>query len=169
MADVVDDARQLLTDFGMRPYRVFSVVIAWSGGEIGRGTESVLRETEMLPTPRVQMATLRSDARDAGRLERGIVKLDQISPRYTEDDLSALFPRALKRGEQAFIEVRMDRRDGADVRRRRFGYSDVPRRQPDRFDWAVDMTPQDDRRTNGGQLAQPPRDPLSAEFERRNS
>ncbi len=37
LIETVDDARQLLTDFGLRPYRVFLVWIGWTADENADG------------------------------------------------------------------------------------------------------------------------------------
>lgn len=44
LVECVDDARQLLTDFGQRPYRVFLVWIAWTADEDADG---MLQEDEL--------------------------------------------------------------------------------------------------------------------------
>jgi hypothetical protein len=153
LGPVADDLRQIATDLGARPYRVWSVVVRWTGGKKGHGQVVVCSERELLPTPVVTVRT-RYDQTEAGRLERGVTSLREISPRYTEDDIEALFPRCLERSEEAYIETRIDERDGT-TRRRRYAIVGAPVRHATRFEWTVDLTPQDDRRTRRGAAVAP--------------
>lgn len=146
----VDGIRQLYTDFGLRPYRVFSTVVGWTGGERHRGRAQVVSETEFLPTPLVrEIDTQNRDLRSGGHVERGTVRLEQISARYTEDEVYKLFGRSLGPGEECYIEVRHDRRDGS-TERRRYIVSGIPERKADRFEWVVRLTKQDENRTRAG-------------------
>lgn len=151
MGSVVDEARQLVTDLGLRPYQVWSVVVRWSGGERHRGTPTVRSEMQFLPTPLVEsQSRVSKELREAGSVLRGNVRMVEVSPRYTEDDIDLLFPRAtLGIGEEHFIEVRMDARDGQSERRR-YVVSSLPERRPGRFDWEVGLTKQDEDRTRRG-------------------
>jgi len=150
---VADDLRQLYTDFGLRPYRLFSIVTAWSGGEHGRGEERLVSETELLPTPRVSLASLRGSLSDGGLRERGNLRVDQISPRYTEEDIYAIFHlHPLPPQFTGWLEVREDARDGAYPPRRRFTVAGVPARSADQFWWEVDLVQQDPARNRLGQL-----------------
>jgi hypothetical protein len=154
MGDIVDDLRQMATDFGMRPYRVFSIVVGWSGGVVGRGTQSVLRETELLPTPRIDLTSIRYVVTSGGRTDDGYTKLYEISPRYTQDDVRTLFYRSLAAGEQSFVEVRIDGRDGSDPVRHRLTVSGVPFRDADGFQWIVPLKIQQEERNRNGQLSE---------------
>jgi len=150
LGDVADGMRQLFTDFGLRPYEVFAVVVRWSGGERHRGTPHVISERPFLPTPKVEnIATLNHELRAAGQVRRGEVRLSEISPRYTSDDIERLFPRELAAGEELFIEVRVDARDGQ-TRRDRYVVAGVPERRAARFDWTVDLRKQDENRERDG-------------------
>lgn len=152
---VADDLRQLYTDFGMRPYRVWSVVYRWTGGGDGLGDLELVSELEFLPTPRVDLQPLRSEIKPAGEVTRGTVELSEISPRYTERQITgALLDRALTAGEVAFVEIRVDARDGATVRRR-VTIADVPWRDPDKFSWRVTGYVQEQARTLDGALPSP--------------
>ncbi len=138
LADVVDDARQLLTDFGLRPYRVFSMVVRWSGGAPGVGNPVVVSEKELLPTPKIGLETLENRMTSGGTSERGIVRMTGVSSRYTEDDIHALFHvQPLPPGHEGYVEVRADARDGRAVARRFVPL--VPSRRPEKFDWIVPM------------------------------
>lgn len=150
---VADDLRQLYTAFGLRPYRLFSIVTRWTGGEHGRGDEVLVSEVELLPTPRVSLSGLRGSLSDGGLRERGTLRVDQISPRYTEDDINAIFHvHPLPASHTGWIEMREDARDGSKMIRRRFVVQGTPARHADRFSWEVDLTQQDPSRNRLGQI-----------------
>jgi hypothetical protein len=150
---VADDIRQIYTDFGMRPYRVFSVVYACDAGD-GRGPMRLISELEFLPTPFVDMRPLRSEIKPAGEVTRGLIAISQISPRYTERQISsAILDRPLTHNETAFVEVRVDARDGTTIRRRIL-IVDVPWRNPDNFGWEVTGMIQDEARNVDGTYAE---------------
>lgn len=149
LAPVADDMRQLLVDFGMRHYEVFSIVVRWSGGERHRGEASVISELPFLPVPKVKnVGLVNRELRPAGTVNRGDVALEGLSPRYTQDDILLLFPRELRAGEEHFIEIRMDARD-KNAERQRYTFIGRPERRA--FDWTVRLTAQDEARTRGGQ------------------
>ena len=149
---LADDLRQLYTDIGLRPYRVFSVVVAWSGGAVGRGTPAVVSEKELLPTPEVDLRPVRSEMRTGGKVEEGEARLRQISPRYTEEDVEVLFHRhPLPPGHEGFLEVRVDARDG-ETERRRFVVRGAPYRKAEAFEWVVGISRQRQDRKPNGQL-----------------
>jgi len=152
LGSVVDDLRQLNTDFGLRPYRVFSVRVRWTGGEVGRGecrTESV---TEFLPTPRLDEPGVQGAPRSAGLPERGQARLRELSPRYTEDQIRGLLccSLSLPPGVEGWVEVMMDARDGL-AQRRRFVVSGMPYRDAGRFEWRATLIRQDQDRARGGE------------------
>lgn len=152
MADVVDDARQLLTDFGLRPYRAVIVEIVWSGGARGRGVASVARETELLPTPELlETSGVSGSPRSGGIAERGNARLIGISPRYTEDELHGLFGcgDTVAADREVFVEIRVDDRDG-NTKRRRFIVTGVPYRAAGSFEWRVSLIRQDGDRSRSG-------------------
>ena len=150
LGEVADGIRQLYTDFGLRPYEIRSVIIRWSGGERHRGIPEVISATPLLPTPLIQnIEQLSEELRPSGTVERGIVRLTEISPRYTRDDIMVLFPRALAPGEEHFIEATIDDRDGLTMRLR-YVISGIPELEADQFQWAVRMIKQDEDRTRDG-------------------
>lgn len=147
---MADELRQLYTDLGLRPYRVFSVAQQWSGQAVGRGTLSVLSEVELLPTPLVDFTPMRRRMTEGGFTEDGLVTLREISPRYTEEDVQALCCRRSDvPGREVFIEMRHDARDGQTVRRR-FTIESVPFRKAGKFEWQVRLRKANpDRAPNG--------------------
>jgi hypothetical protein len=150
LGELVDDARQLNTDFGLRPYRVFSVLYEWSGGAVGKGRVQRVREQEFLPTPLVDLRPVRSTPRNAGKVEEGQVTLREVSPRYTEDQIAGLlFQDGLGVGQEGFVEVQYDRRGGL-AKRRRFGVHGVPWHDAEKFEWVVRMVrARPDRKRSG--------------------
>lgn len=169
LGGVVDQMRQLYTAFGLRPYRVFSVVVRWTGGRIGYG--EAVRESveEIRPTPKVDLSGLDADMKSAGRTEAGTVRITQISPRYTEDDIRGLFfLQPLPPGRQGFWEVRIDSRDGQPLVRRIKVYG-VPWRRAERFGWECRFIRQDEppTRTGAPSNIHSPAEVLQAELESR--
>jgi hypothetical protein len=157
MGEVVDELRQLHTDLGMRPYRVFSVVLRWSGGEPGRGTAEVVSEREFLPTPLADLRPLTRVVTSGGVVERGGSRLSELSPRYTEDDIKALFfVQPLPKGHQGFIEITVDARDGQSPRRR-FTVKSPPIRDASGWEWTVRLESEDEARTRAGEVQGPRR------------
>lgn len=97
---LVDDLRQLKTEFGLRAYRVFLVWVEWSrvdpyedDDEPGAGTPNLLEEIELLPVPDVSsLGGLGEDYDASGLTERGGVTVSEISASYSEDVLRGLHP-----------------------------------------------------------------------------
>lgn len=149
---IVDEARAEYTAIGLRPYRVFSVIVQWSGGIKGRGVPSVVSETEILPRPWVTTEKLKDQATSSGIQERGMMKIKHISLRYTEDDIRALFfEQPVTDPYEGFIEVRIDSRDGNPVRRR-FVTKSAPYRNEEKFYWSCDLIEQDQARSRSGRF-----------------
>ena len=146
LGSVVDDIRQIATDIGARPYRVFSVRVGWSGGERGRGLPTIICEEEFLPTPFVKDWFVRRELENVGSVERGIVELREVSPRYTEAQIMSLCPYPCgpdADGNETFIEMRIDSRDGTQVKHRRFVVANAPFLDAERFEWRVKLIPQE--------------------------
>ncbi len=150
-AAMMDEARQALGDAGLRTYEVWSIVVRWSGGERHRGEPRVISELPFLPTPKVKnISSVNRELRAAGQVSRGEVVLEGLSPRYTVDNISVLFPGQLQPGDEHYIEVRGDARDGEAIQRQPYVASGTPERRA--FDWTVRLTKQDEARTRvGGQ------------------
>lgn len=155
LGDVVDDIRQIAVDLGARPLTYHSVTIRWSGGEVGRGEPTVIREIPILPTPKTEPAGYLDRKLEAGgTVERGDIILSGISPRFTEDEIDALFGINSPPGEETFVEQRIDTRDGL-TRRRRFVLAKAPERRETRCDWKAVLRKADgDRQLDGSVRAQ---------------
>ncbi len=150
LQSVVDEARQIVVDTGLRPYTVHSIVLCWSGGEVGKGTPTTESEIAFEPTPLVDLQPVQQTTTPAGTTERGIVQVSEISARYTEDDVQGLFHvQPLGPGRDGFIEVRHDKRDGP-AKRRRFRVIGVPWHDAEAFMWRARLVAQDGDRTRQG-------------------
>lgn len=167
LGPVVDEVRQIATDLGMRPYRVFSVTVRWSGGTSGRGRAEVVSEVELLPTPRViALDAMKARAMAAGVVIRGDIRMREVSPRYTEDEVRGLFCADKQRPElDVFIEVRHDERDGK-TDRRRFVVEVVPYRDLKRFEWVAVLSSQQGDRDRDGQVAEDVQSPAQVQMHR---
>lgn len=158
LGSLVDDARQIAVDLGARPYRVFSVHVRWTGGEVGRGEAVRVQEREFLPTPYLdETSGVRGELRSGGLVERGTIRLRQISPRYTEDQVRGLCCCSLVGPDglpdpamEGWIEVRVDSRDGLTTRRR-FVVTGQPYRNAERsIEWTASLLRQDQDSTRAG-------------------
>ena len=153
LGDVADEMRQLQTDLGARPYRVFAVVVEHSGGEEGRGNPRVVSEVELLPTPLVSQRGVRTALGPGGKSERGYATISEVSTRYTEEQIQRSFHvKPLTEKHEAFYEVRLDGRDGKEATRRRYTLRDVPELDAENYQWVLRMSSQDERRTPSGKL-----------------
>jgi len=93
LVPVADDIRELYSEFGLRPYRVFLVHAMWSGGRRGIGDLVITSRREILPVPRVRdIDSVRRSVEPTGLTEQGEIVIDQISPKYAEDDLVGRTP-----------------------------------------------------------------------------
>ena len=93
---VIDGLRgSLHPAFGVRSYRVFTVLEEWTGQNIGQGTKS---ETvlEIDPQPLVDVWTgLRFELSRCGLDEVGEIRLREVSLTYTEAELVGVQPLAI--------------------------------------------------------------------------
>lgn len=89
LAPVADGIRQLATNLGARPVRVFLVWTTAGGSERGAGEEETLAEVEILPTPFVSdLSALALSPYAAGKYPTGTVRVSEISmARFTGDVL----------------------------------------------------------------------------------
>jgi hypothetical protein len=152
---VADDVRQIATNIGVRPYRVFLIWTKWVGTgtvERGEGTEYIIQKLEILPTPRVtSLDGLSLSIAHAGVIPIGSVRVDRISVRrFTEDVLKGkAFPcDPLPFGERIeekhipepydfFWEIVEDGRGDCPAKRRRFRPMTEPVRRPGKPDWTL--------------------------------
>lgn len=73
---VIDEARGVMDELGLRVRRVAHVVRTWSGAEVGAGTVTEVT-TELSPAPRVRQVSPRSWT-SGGEVETSTLQSDQI-------------------------------------------------------------------------------------------
>lgn len=84
----VDGIRQIATDLGARPYRVFMIHTRWEEARRGMNQEFIVEETELLPTPLVESLDALDDVLEAvGTIETGSLQVTQVSASHTADVL----------------------------------------------------------------------------------
>jgi hypothetical protein len=166
IAPRVDRARQYLTRFGLRPYRVELVWVRWSGEERGDGEECEIPggRIEILPTPKVKnLDAVAYRFFSGGVLPVGSILVSQISALYTQDQLTGLalpteeftkrndpptlasstrLPRkpsanSLPEPYDFFWEVREDGRGDDPSARNKFRLAALPMREAGAVDWSV--------------------------------
>ena len=90
--DVVDGLRDVLhPEFGVRQFRVWTVLREWTTGEVGEG-EYIDTETEIEPQPLVEswlerVSGLNYSLEPCGLDEAGLVRLREVSLTYTHAEL----------------------------------------------------------------------------------
>lgn len=154
LSETVDAARDVYTQLGVRSYRVILVRTRWSGGERGAGTEEVIAETPILPTPNVSdMTALTQETMSVGTEEQGTVRVTEISARYTENDLLGLSAKAEPiPDDQSFYWEIQDLNGGpADSPRRRFIPKSAPDYDAQNLEWKIVLQRQMGDRTRMGE------------------
>jgi len=139
----VDRIRDLYTRFGARPYRVTIVRTRFSGAHRGVGVEQVVHELELMPTPLVvDMRALTEVVTPVGVNEQGVVQLQYVSGRYTEEQLLGIGPDGtpVAANETVYYEIEFFRRDGGASERRRFVRDSVPTYNSLQFQWLITLT-----------------------------
>jgi hypothetical protein len=158
LTPVVDEIRQLYTEFGVRPYQVFLIHMQWSGNRIGEGSAVEISRREILPTPQVvDMGSTTEVLRQFGLTEEGGLVVDQVSTKYTEDDLMGrtpdlidpTMPRTGLSTVEFFWEVIESRPSNPASVPRRYVPVGVPMLSRDRFQWRVALAKQDYNRSRG--------------------
>lgn len=142
LVPVVDNARDLLTRFGLRPYRVKIIRVRFAGPRRGMGPEAVVHELELLPTPKVvDMSSLVEVVTAVGVNEQGSVQLQKISGRYTEEQLVGVGPDGAQvaPNETVYYEIEFFRRDGLPSEKRRFVRDVVPTYNATSVEWMVTL------------------------------
>lgn len=163
LVPIVDDIRQIATDFGVRPYRVFMVHIQWTGPARGIGEPQEISRREILPTPVVadMSATARTLAA-VGMVEEGSIRLSKISASLTEDDLLGRTPdlamfdgtRRDRRNVEFFYEVVQARPTGTEPAvRRRFVPESAADLKPGMAGWTISLRKQQQDRSRDGQMS----------------
>lgn len=139
---VVDRVRDISTQLGLRPYRVHIIRTRWSGPRRGAGVEVVIHDMELLPTPfLVDMRSLVEQITPIGMNESGVVQLQKISGRYTEDQLVGVGPDGgqVAANETVYYEIEFFRPDGTPAEKRRFTRDSVPTYNATSVEWQVTL------------------------------
>jgi hypothetical protein len=153
LAPVADRLRTVRDRIGLTPWRTWVVGYRWSGGARGRGEPILFKEVELLPRPvLVSAAGMRVTPTSGGVVANGIVRLVEISPRYTEDDLDLLL-QPTPTDVEVFVEMRLDGRDGATPERYAFRPAGKPSRDAGKLQWTVDLRACDARTREGHRRA----------------
>jgi hypothetical protein len=151
---VVDRVRDIATVLGTRPYRVRIVRTRFAGPRRGVGVESVVHQMDILPTPKVvDMTTLTELVTPVGVNEQGTIQLQEVSGRYTEEQLMGVGPNgdAIASNEAVYFEVEFFRRDGSPSELRRFQRDSIPFYDAGRVQWIVTLVSVVENRARSGQ------------------
>ncbi len=141
---VVDRVRQIATNLGARPHRVFLVWTRWTGAFRGEGSEEELVRLELLPTPVVADTTaVVWNPYSAGKLPVGAVGVREISAgQYTLEVLRGWKkPNGEAIDEQRegfFYEIAEDgRTEGREPGRARYRLMGDPFLAADNVEWRL--------------------------------
>lgn len=152
----IDTIRQIATDLGVRPYRVFLVHWLWPVKK-GLGKPREIYRKEILPTPRVRDLNATPFAMSAfGLNEVGGLFVDKISARFSEADLIGRTPDVIDPARpqtnlatsECFWEVRETRQTTPPTKPRRYRPSSVPMLNRTGMHWQVALVKQDDTSEN---------------------
>jgi hypothetical protein len=162
LVPVVDDVRQLATDFGVRPYRVFLVHVQWTGPTRGIGVAEEVSRREILPTPQISdMSATSRSLQAVGLVEEGTIRLRRISASLTEDDLLGRTAdlanpdgtRRDKRSIEFFYEVVQQRPGGVEPAvRRRYVPDSAADLRPAAAGWSISLRKQQQDRARDGSM-----------------
>lgn len=139
---LADKLRQLHTKFGARSRRLFLVWVKWTGDERGEGTEQVVRELEVLPTPKVsELTAISRNPFSAGMLPVGSLRIDEISASFSEETLRGrMVPGQgpVPEPYDFFFETREDGRGGeGEPLRQRYRLLAGPARKETNISWSI--------------------------------
>lgn len=153
LGGVADRVRQIATNLGVRNYRCFLHWTKWTGKERGDGFEETIELLEILPTPLVKsLDSVTFSIFHAGTVPEGSVRVDEISLRWTEDELRGFRiptygtceePIELREGDSLkqpfdfFYEVVEDGRGDRPPTRNRFRLMNKPFRRADMVMWSL--------------------------------
>lgn len=150
---VVDGARDLLTKFGLRPYRVKIIRTRFAGPRRNVGPETVIHELDILPTPLVvDLSSLTEEVTVVGREESGSIQLQKISGRYTEETLLGVGPDGVQvaPNECVYYEIEFFRRDGGPSEKRRFIAASAPMWNATSVEWSITLVSAIENRDRDG-------------------
>lgn len=140
LTPTVDAARDIATRLGARPYRVTLVWVKWSGAKRSEGVPTV-EEMPLLPTPKVvDLNSLQVIQNPIGGDMVGMLRVSEISPRYTEDQLNGNGEGGTPKPPnwEFFWEIEFRTAHGPGSRRR-FIPKSTPQFHAERAEWTVDV------------------------------
>lgn len=151
----IDNARQIATEIGARPYQVFLVWGRWGGEERGDGTFKETARMQLVPNPLVETMSFTRTPQSAGVLPVGAVRVSQISQSYTQPMLQGdALPTGgdfnlQDRKNDFFYEVTLDDRTPTEnPERARFRLLSGPVLMPTRVSWEMQLERSSEDRTN---------------------
>lgn len=150
---LADRLRDLMTKFGLRPYKVRIIRVKWSGGQRGVGAASVVGEVHILPTPLISDLTgLQEIVQPVGLDEIGTILLSEVSGTFTEDDLMGRGSdgSAIAADDEVFYEIEFPRPDGKASTRRRFTVNSAPHYYAGKLQWQVRLDKAHEDRDRSG-------------------
>lgn len=150
--DLADDLRDMLTQFGLRTYKVSMIRLQWSGGRRGRGAPIIVSEEALLPTPKISsLDALTELVQPVGVDELGAIELTQISGRYTEEQLTGkgVDGSPIPPNEEFFYEIEFFPQAGPS-KKRRFQTKTAPNYFPGKLQWVLRLEKANDNRALNG-------------------
>lgn len=156
IAPAIDNARQIATNIGARPYQVFLVWGTWGGKERGEGTFVEKARLQLLPNPLVETMSFSRNPYSAGVLPVGSIRVSQISTSYTQPLLTGGelppgtqdFDLQNRRNEFFYEVVQDDRSPTENPERARFRLLSGPVLMPTRVSWEMQLERASEDRTN---------------------
>lgn len=140
----VDRVRQIATNLGVRPYRVFLTWERWTGRERGEGKELLVRRTEILPTPKVEdLASVTFTPFAIGMIPVGSLRVSRISvAAFTQDLLTGkMVPKEheehIPEPYEFFYEVVEDGRGDDPAARQKYRLLSAPYRKAGGVHWQI--------------------------------
>jgi len=147
----VNRVRQIATDLGVRPYRVFLVWTTFDGEERGEGSEYELARVEILPTPKIgELTSLGMNPYSQGFASTGSLRLEKISAGFTQPQLMGLeVPgrgqlQNMSNNVDFWYEMREDGRGGDQPVPLRYRLASSPYRAAGKVSWSVMLERQDE-------------------------
>lgn len=150
---LADKLRDLMTKFGLRPYKVRVMRVKWSGGSRGVGQPSVVSELHILPTPLISdLTSLQEIVQPVGLDEVGSILLSEVSGTLTEDDLMGRGTDGESVGvdDEVFYEIEFPRPDGKASTRRRFYMTSPPHYFAGKLQWQIRLEKAHEDRDRSG-------------------
>jgi hypothetical protein len=150
---LADRLRNFLTKFGLRPYVIRIVRIAWSQGIRGQGVPNVVKALDILPTPKMtDLNALTEIVTPGGVDEVGTIVVSQVSGQFTEEDLRGFEKdgSTVPDDQEVYWEIEFLRADGLPGERRRFEMRAAPQYFAGRFQWIVRLEKSIEDRSRDG-------------------